>query len=429
MWSWLGCGAHVKHRGWRHRVGAVSVMASIWLITSDARADDSSASIFSLSGFGTAGAVHSSEASADFTSGYLKPNGAGFSHDWSTDVDSLIAGQLRVQPVAELSAVVQVISEQLYDDTYRPHVEWANIKYQPTADFSVRIGRTVLPSFMFSDTRKVGYANPWVRPPVEVYNLVPISNSDGIDLSYRLHLGGLVQTFAGTYGKSDPKLPSDVGGTAHGRQIWLLTDTIEYNAFSAHVAYQHVRLTVPGLNGVFEAMRQFGPQGSALADRYAPVDKRAEFFSLGAQYNPGTWFVMGEWGETNYHSVLGAQAAGYVSGGYRVGPVTPYLTYSEVQAKSNTSDPGLSLAGLPPESAGTAMQLNAGLDALLAAVADQRTLSAGARWDFVRHFDLKLQYDHSRLGAVSHGTLIDIQPGYRPGGTLNLLSATIDFVW
>src|SRR5581483_2933037 len=250
---------------WR-RLGCSAWVAALGLGASGAQAD--TPSLFSLSGFGTLGAVHSSENRADFTSSYLKPNGAGFSHGWSTDVDSLIAGQLTIQPSSQFSAVVQVISEQRYDDTYRPHIEWANLKYDPTPDVSVRLGRTVLPSFMFSDTRKVGYANPWVRPPVEVYSLVPISNSDGIDASYRFHLGEWEQTFAGTYGKSDPRLPSSVGGSAQGRNIWLLSDTIEYGAFSAHLAYQHVVLTIPALNPLFEALREFGPQGSALANRY-----------------------------------------------------------------------------------------------------------------------------------------------------------------
>ena len=102
---------------------------------------------FVFSGFGTLGVVHSSEDQADFTSTFFKPNGAGYSHAWSGAVDSLLAVQVVAKPTAKLSAVVQVISEQRYDGTYWPHVEWANVKYQFTPDFSVRVGRTVLPAF------------------------------------------------------------------------------------------------------------------------------------------------------------------------------------------------------------------------------------------------------------------------------------------
>jgi len=404
-------------------------IASFWLVSATALADTSGISWLSLSGFGTLAAVHSSEHQADFTSSYLKPDGAGATHAWSADVDSLIAGQLTVAPGSQFSAVVQVISEQLYDNTYRPHIEWANVKYQPTPEFSVRVGRIVLPCFLFSDTRKVGYANPWVRPPVEVYNLVPISNSDGIDASYRFRSGELEQTLTGSYGKSDTRLPPNVGGSAHGRDMWLLSDTIEYGALSAHLAYQSVVLTVPGLNAVFDGMRYFGAQGIALADRYEQVDKHARFIGVGAQYSPGNWFLMGEWGNTNYHSVLGEKTAWYASTGYRWALVTPYVTYSTSRADSATSDPGLTLTGLPPALIGPATALNAGLNALLSSAAAQRTMTGGARWDFARNFSLKLQYDHLRLGAGSHGTLINMQPGFRAGGTVNLFSASVDFIW
>ena len=94
--------------------------------------------MFSFSGFGTLGLVHSSEKHADFTSSQLKPDGAGYSHNWSADVDSLIGGQVTARFTPKLSAVVQVIAEQNYDNSYRPHVEWANLQYQFTPEFSVR---------------------------------------------------------------------------------------------------------------------------------------------------------------------------------------------------------------------------------------------------------------------------------------------------
>ncbi len=105
------------------------------LYAAGASADDFEAPMFSFSGFGTLGVVHSSEDQADFTSSIFKPDGAGYSHDWSADVDSLIGGQVTPISPQKLSAVLQVIAEQNYDNTYRPHVEWANIEYQFTPEF------------------------------------------------------------------------------------------------------------------------------------------------------------------------------------------------------------------------------------------------------------------------------------------------------
>jgi hypothetical protein len=391
--------------------------------------DDASASIFSFSGFGTLGVVHSSESEADFTNSTFKPNGAGFTRAWSPDVDSRLGAQVTANVTSHLSAVVQVISEQLYDDTYRPHVEWANIKYQLTPDLSLRVGRTVLSSFMFSDTRKVGYATPWVRPPIEVYSLVPVSNSDGVDASYKLHIGDFVHTLVASFGRIEQGLPPSLGGgTAHARAQWLISDTIEYGAATAHVTYQNVHLTISGLNQLFDAFRQFGSQGIALANEYDQDDKLVSFIGVGAMYDPGRWFALGEWGHDDFHSVLGSSTAWYVSGGYRLAKVTPYLTYSRVSVNSNTSDPGLTLSTLPPFLVGPATGLNDALNGALAAIADQRTMSVGARWDFVKNVALKVQYDHTRIGAGSTGTLTNIQPGFALGGTVNLFSVALEFV-
>jgi hypothetical protein len=156
------------------------------------------------------------EHNADFTSSIFKPNGAGYSHNWSADVDSLIGAQLTANFAAQLSAVVQVVSERRYDNTYIPELEWANIRCQITPDFSVRVGRIVLPTFLVSDARDVGYTYPWVRPPAELYGLVPVTNSDGVDVSYRVQFGGFVSTLQAAYGNKTAKFPDGDTDRVHG---------------------------------------------------------------------------------------------------------------------------------------------------------------------------------------------------------------------
>jgi hypothetical protein len=403
-------------------------LLALALYSAGARADDPGTSMFSFGGFGTLGVVHSSENQADFTSSTIRPNGAGHSHAWSADVDSLIAAQVTANLNPQLSAVLQVVSEQNYDNTYRPQVEWANIKYQFTPDISIRAGRIVLPAFLVSDYRKVGYANPWVRPPTEVYSLIPISSSDGVDASYRVYVGEFINTVQGTYGQSEPKLPAG-GGTAKAKNAWGISDTAEYGAATVHITYHRTNLTLESFKPLFDGFRQFGPEGNAIADKYDSNNKPFAFIGLGAMYDPGGWFVMAEWGATDSHSVIGKRAAWYASGGYRLGKFTPYLTYAQAKAESNTSDPGLTLSALPPFLAGPAAALNGGLNVSLGTVPVQKTISIGGRWDFAKNAALKLQFDQTRIGAGSPGTLIDIQPGFQPGGKVNVFSATIDFVF
>ncbi|MEA3197688.1 MAG: hypothetical protein QOF32_1740 [Gammaproteobacteria bacterium] len=407
---------------------AIILLALLWHPGRAGSTDEAANPMFLFSGFGTLGVVHSSEEHADFAVSALNPNGAGFTRQWSPAVDSRIGAQINANFTPQISAVLQVISEQNFDNTYSPHVEWANIRYQFTPDASVRVGRIVLPIFMLSDTRKVGYALPRVRPPVEVYGLVPLTDSDGADASYSLHVGDFVNTVVGTYGKTSFRLPN---GDATAKRSRVIADTLEYGPATLHVAYlvSTLDLNVSAVDGLFSALRQFGPAGTALANKYDVDNKLGQLLTVGGMYDPGRWFVRGEWATRNLHSAFGESTAWYVLGGYRLAKFTPSLTYAQVKANSNTTDPGLIVSALPPFLAGPATALNAGLNSLLGTIAVQNTVTVSTRWDFMKDVDLKLQYDHTRLGAGSAGTLINVQPDFRPGGTVNLFSAAIDFVW
>ncbi len=264
-----------------------------------ASADEFETPMFSFSGFGTLGVVHSSEDQADFTSSVLKPNGAGYSHAWSADVDSLIGGQVTANFTPKLSAVLQVISEQNYDNTYRPHVEWANIKYQFTPDFSVRVGRTVLPTFLYSDTRKVAYTYPWVRPPLEVYHLLPVTADDGVDVHYHIHVGDFTNTLAGQLRQKRQQAAGrrhDQGGAGMGP--FLYSSNIMPPPCTSRI--NRPNLTLDSVKPLFDAFRQFGPEGIALADKYDLDNKPYPVIAAGVTYDPGKWFVMAEWAHTAY---------------------------------------------------------------------------------------------------------------------------------
>ena len=96
----------------RHRI-AVLALAVASAAAQCARADDRS--MFSFSGYGTVGIAHSSNGEADYLVDEFKPNGPGHTHEWSADVDTRLGLQGLAQFTPQLSAVVQVITQQRYD--------------------------------------------------------------------------------------------------------------------------------------------------------------------------------------------------------------------------------------------------------------------------------------------------------------------------
>ena len=60
---------------------------------------------------------------------------------------------------------------------------------------------------------------------------------------------------------------------------------------------------------------------------------------------------------------------------------------------------------------------------------DQKTITMGARWDFASNAAFKVQYDHINLDDNSSGILTNVQPDFKLGDSVNLLSLVVDFTF
>jgi hypothetical protein len=412
------------------RCGALASLlaASPGAFASDATVDPAAAKgpAWKFSGFGTLGAVHADTRDADFTSTVMHATGAGRSAPWSVEVDSRLGAQLDVSQ-GRWSAVLQLVSEQDLEGSYRPHLEWANVKYQASPDLAIRLGRIALPVFLAADYRKVGYTLPWVRTPVEVYGSLPISSSDGIDATWRWSSGATRHATQAFWGHTNTRLYED--RRLHARAITGLSHSIERGALSARVSALTGRLTTGIGDELFTALRAFGLQGELLSARYAIEDKRVSMVSVGANYDPGAWFLSAEIGKSRTDSLLGSTTALYAGGGYRFDSLTPYAGYAKVRAHGATSDPGLQLTGLPPRVQAAGALVNQALNAYLATVPQQSTVTAGLRWDAASNIALKAQYDRVSPGAGSRGALINPSNAFRPDRTVHVASVALDFVF
>lgn len=412
----------VCHR--HRRVRLAAVLLAVAAVPGSALAQ--SGPKWTFGGFGTAGVVHNSEKYADYAATPLSPGQAGFTHDWAYDVDSRLGAQLGVQVDKRWSGVLQVITERTVTAGFRPHVEWANIKYQATPDLSIRFGRIAAPMFLAADYRKASFALPWVRPPVELYSTMPITNSDGVDATYRWQTGAVRHTTQAFVGATRIRLATEFEARArHGG----ISHTSVLGALTLGVSLSQARLEVPQGGALFDVLDQFGPQGQALTARYDVRARRTNVFAAGFNYDPGNWFVQGEIGRVNTRSMLGDQTGAYVSGGYRFGALTPFVTLSHVHANMATQVPGLNLSHLPPPAAALAGQANAVLNDFLREVPDQSGASVGLRWDVAPNYAVKLQYDVAKPHKGSAGTLVNVQPGFQSNRAFRVFSASLDFVF
>jgi hypothetical protein len=409
-----------------------------------AAGEDPSASMFSLHGFGTLGVVYSDARDADFVGSPFQPNGAGYSQAIAPGVDSKVGLQLGAQFTGKLSAIVQVVSQHLYDNTWRPQLEWANLNYKFMPEFSIRLGRSVAAPFLVSDTALVGYTYTWIRPPPELYGELPVSNLDGLAVTYVLRSAAVEQTLSVSYGQTTVKFQD--GGEVSARKFLQASDAAEIGFLTLRIGYTSLRATaeVPGLDMLFAGLGQFGSaasdagfpatgtQATALAAAYTPWAHSAFAFSMetvGVSYDPGHWLLMSEWARTASDGLLANATSWYFMGGERFGKFLPYLTIGHISSGRN-GEPGITSAGLPPPLAAAATALDSGLTAGLRPFApSQGSVSAGVRWDVTKGIDLKLQFDRLRLDENSAGRLANAQPGFQAGPDVNAFSLAMDFVF
>ena len=342
-------------------------------------------------GFGSLGVSHSSMRLGDYTLDSTIPKGAGLSEDWSATNDSRIAGHLVAKFTPKVSAVLQVVEEYTAENSYKPEIEWANVKYAFTPDAYIRVGRIAVPTFLDSDNRDVGYTYVWIHPPVELYRQLAIAHSDGVDAMYRVGVGEAVNTVkAILYGENTLERSTS---KSISKDMWGIFDTIEYGPTTTHVGYQERLSASENL--------QTGVTGAWI---------RNSDLTVGVQYDPGNWFAMSEWLQRKSTTKISAM---YVSAGYRIKKFTPYLTYAQ-------NSPGSFLPGFPPPSSSSIRLANR----------SQSTVSLGARWDFMKNTDLKFQYDQVKLSDNSNGFLANVPANVSlHGSKFHVISAVVDFVF
>ncbi|MEY4563696.1 MAG: hypothetical protein RLZZ618_2973 [Pseudomonadota bacterium] len=378
-----------------------------------------------FSGFGTVGVAHSNNDQADFVGNSNQPNGTGHTRYWAGSTDSKLGAQLDAKFSPQWSASVQLLSQLNTSNNYNPVLSLGFLKFTPTSGVDLRAGRLPYSAFMISDYRNIGYSQPWIRPPLELYSL-GAPHTDGVDVTWRTSVGPVGVKTQAIYGQATQESLNN--GKVKTKGVFGVNVTGDIGDFTARASLLSVRsVTVEDarLDSTFAIVRSGLPAGAlgpgapalpgdpAAADEFAIKDKKGQYLSLGATYDPGTWFVTGEFGQIKQIGFTSTAREFYLTGGVRVKAFTPYLSVAGFKQKND-------LTSTNPIVRGIIVSSNA---------RDQKSISAGTRWDFDKSAALKVQYDRISLADGSTGFFANVQPAFERGGRTNVISAAVDFVF
>jgi hypothetical protein len=396
---------------------------------STAYAQDSSA--VRISGFGTAALTWSDTNQAEFA----RPNQAsGVKKKPRTGVDSNLGLQADYSVNSWLSVTGQGLVRKDGEDNYGAELTWGFAKAKVSDDVSVRVGRLVLPTFMISEYRNVGYANTFLRPPSEMYSQVPLNSVDGADLTWQHSYADTTITAQLALGRSKTSLSSGID--AELGRLRALTVTAEHGPFTLRVGRTETRLTVdaPQFNSLVASLNTAGNNFkiAQLNDMARLVDnhkKKGSFTSAGLGMDWNNIIAQTEYAKRKIDTASGSTDSWYVLGGYRFGKFLPYYSHAKLSVSSDFANtvPAACPAGSPAACTPTVRALRGALESLRTGTNNgaQSTDSIGLRWDFMSSADIKFQVD--RVKPDPKGLFVHAAPGFK--GPVTVAAIAVDFVF
>ncbi|MBF0228634.1 MAG: hypothetical protein HQK63_03455 [Desulfamplus sp.] len=337
--------------------------------------------------------------------------------DFVTLMDSRFGLQAHYRANQDLDFVVQgVLRDQAYV-TFKNSWELGYFAFRPSSWLELRGGRIGYDAFLMSDTRNLGYAYSWVRPPIEFYGWIPIFHIDGADATFRL--GGedsqwRVRLQAGEQSFMVPINNTDFDSSTRGlhamtisRQSGNITIKAGYSKFSFKNEFSLFSNfhSGEGYRGLEQIMAdttlssEIIEEARYLRNNLTFKDIDITYLTLGASYDDGDWIAQAEIAQsTSSAEVFSHGKMAYAALGYRIGDFTPYLMFAAIRAGNDVRQPladwsALEESWLQSESVGIINTTRM----------HQETLSLGVRWDFHLQAALKFQLDNTHYNSKGYG--------------------------
>lgn len=285
-------------------------------------------------------------------------------------------------------------------------------RYHLSSEFTVRAGRMIAPTWVFSEQIEVGLTYPWVRLPYEVYNLNPLRSYDGASVTWSHPIGDWNLVFeveAGTTSYKEKsfdetKLIQDSIPESFGANIVLTDDKHSFIRLSYGNAVINGNVTI---NTTTSTSTPLGFVNASTTTTTFNYD-RVQLFSVGGKFDIGKFLLIGEAARriitSNY---LNGASAAYGTIGYHIGDWMPFVSGAWLGSLSGSGwyDPDTSTMT-------SAITSFAPLD-------NQLTISGGLNYRISPNVMWKLQYDNVRTNNTVASYSKNAQ----------VISSSLDFVF
>lgn len=303
------------------------------------------------------GSIAYSKAFSDSEEGAVRDgNPAAMSREGEYRDMNKLGLQLDTDLKDNLSFTVQMVASGWSD--YDPEFDWIYASYRFSPEWSISIGKTRTPLYLYSDTLDVAYSYIWTSTPDAVYSSSLIKSLEGINITYYDHWGdwsALLQMYAGTDEQDfDNGYRMELDNAAG---ITFTTNYDDWITLRATYYLQQISLEVNDLDLLF----QYGPGvingfqiggldalGSSIGVNFSPVvddlfmeNKQRKYASIGANIDIDQLFFITEARHSDTESNMfseGTDGAYFTIGGRLPHKVTLAATYGQRKGKKSDYD-------------------------------------------------------------------------------------------
>jgi hypothetical protein len=387
---------------------------------------------WTVSGFGTLGAVYSTNKNAGYLRDATQAHGAS---GFSVDTDTRLGLQTNFK-WQELELVAQAVSRHRADNTYTPELMMAFAKIDPIDNMTLRGGRLLLDVFTLSDSRNIGYSYLTIRPPVEYLGWVYANYFDGGDLSYKLPLDNSFLTFKGYAGYI--REPISMAGHSNSYEKWRMASLLygfqidgQWEDWKARIGFVEVKFgeNNPVYNRYVEPVLRALPIPEALsvANELTFKDKWVQYYNASLSWSPSAFNA--DLGlsvlASRQIAIFAPHFSGFLNLSYRLDDVTPFFSFSW------TTPIGANQISKLPAGTLATDAINSGItDAQQFYGFNHHTFSLGLRYDFAKNVDAKFQIDFPSGSGAKNSALWENRNNANQSNSESVVfGATLDFVF
>ncbi|MDH5765275.1 MAG: hypothetical protein OEZ38_04595 [Gammaproteobacteria bacterium] len=249
----------------------------------------------------------------------------------SVEYDTRYGINLRTELTSNISGAAQLLAHNRDGMQYDMDLEWGFVEYE-VGNLRLRVGKLNLQTFLLSDYIEVGYLYPWVRPPEEVYGFNPMRNYPGFEIMHTVNIGkGSKFTSMFFMGSNDVHLsPSTTfkarNGFGTNFQLDMPNFTLRAGVITPTVEFEQRPHVMPT------------PMGNLnMPGGYIKDNDRMYMTTFGFSFDVANFVGYGEYisvetdGDT--HQVFPDQTGGYVTLGFQLGNVLPFVTVASAEAE------------------------------------------------------------------------------------------------